>query len=342
MKNRNQETPSKGVNLSEFDWNFDKVPDGELIACCYWEYARESAFIREVRKRSWEHWKPLYLKDQWWNAQEDKRIHEDMQKVQSIGYPAEVFLHGFSCPPDGVLPDAPPLKPGEVHRLTGSFPKPWQKLTKEERAYRAHMGNDVERIPLVPFKRALFLDAKDIVEWVGARRRESYTANERVRRENPTKSEEALQREGKLCFPEIQPSLYWAGGKEVTVVAINWAAFTNDEIANYFRRWVKANRPKSIKSPSGQGHKAKDCRAQLTRLAVMRLLAHFSALEIVDDRRNKFPAIWETKQFSGRKWEDVTKWHDARREAGRLFRMLFPFLAPDEKPLSWERQRPGK
>jgi hypothetical protein len=33
-------------NLSESNWNFDRVPDAELIACCYWEYARESARIR--------------------------------------------------------------------------------------------------------------------------------------------------------------------------------------------------------------------------------------------------------------------------------------------------------
>jgi len=31
--------------ISELDWNFDNVPDNELAACCYWEYARESAFI---------------------------------------------------------------------------------------------------------------------------------------------------------------------------------------------------------------------------------------------------------------------------------------------------------
>jgi hypothetical protein len=72
----------------------------------------------------------------------------------------------------------------------------------------------------------------------------------------------------------------------------------------------------------------------------MRLLSQFSALQIV--RQDSFPAIWETKQFSGRKWGDFTKWRDARRDAGKLFRKLFPFLPADEKPLSWGRQAPGK
>jgi hypothetical protein len=50
MKNQKAKTPSNASELNEFDWNFDAVPDAELVACCYWEYARESAFIRELRQ----------------------------------------------------------------------------------------------------------------------------------------------------------------------------------------------------------------------------------------------------------------------------------------------------
>jgi hypothetical protein len=74
----------------------------------------------------------------------------------------------------------------------------------------------------------------------------------------------------------------------------------------------------------------------------MRLLSRHKALEIVDDRQNKFAAIWKTKQFSGAKWADVNKWYDARRDAEKFFRKLFPFLPPDEKPLSWERKSPAQ
>lgn len=34
--------------LGELDWDFDNVPNEELVACCYWEYARESKRIRSV------------------------------------------------------------------------------------------------------------------------------------------------------------------------------------------------------------------------------------------------------------------------------------------------------
>jgi len=325
--------------LSRDEWDFDNVPDSELVACCYWEYARESVFIRDLRKRSSECWKPLYEKCGGLSLQEEQRLHQDLQKAQSIGYPAEVFLRGISCPPDDVFHDSTPLKPGEVHQTTGSFPKPWQALTATERRYRSQIGTDVERIPLVPFKRGISLDAQDIRDWTKMQGAKAEAEREKVRRENPKLNEETLLRLHKLKFPEIKPSLYWAGGREVTVVAIDWGSFTNDEIVNYFRQWVKANRPPQYPVPSRKGHKPGDWRANLTRLAVMRLLSSFSALQIV--RQDIFPAVWETKQFSGRKWGDFTKWRDARREAGKLFRKLFPFLPKDETPISWERQPPG-
>lgn len=335
MSPRKCQPKSQATPIGEVEWNFDRVPDAELVACCYWEYARESAFIREVRRRCLENWRA--------GGKWDLELHTDIQKVQSIEYPALVFLEGFFFEPDDVYQstdeNAPHYRHPEAPPITGSFPKPWQELTQEERACRAHVRSDRTAIPLVPFERGHAADAKDIVEWVSRRQKQLADEHKRIRQENPELSEEALCRAGKLRFPEIRPSIF-RGGEELTVVAIDWGQFTNDEIVNYFRRWAKANRQKKIKGPSQRGHKPGDWRAHLTRLAVMRLLARFTPLELVADE--KFPLIWTTKQFSTRKWGDITKWHDARREAGRRFRSLFPFLPPDEKPLSWQRQTTGK
>jgi hypothetical protein len=310
------------MTLVREDWDFRSVQNGELIACCYWEYARESAFIRKLRERSWEYWRPLYLRDKWWDAPKDKRLNADLEKVQSIGYPAEVFLRGISCPPDGVLPDAPPLKAGEVHPVTGSFPKPWLALTQEERAYRAHIGNDVERIPLVPFERGHSFDAKEILKWVEAQRKEIDAANERVRQKYPKASEETLCREGRLRFPASQPSLYWAGGSEVTVVKIQWASFTDDEIAGYFRKWIKRNRPERAQAPNDQGRKLNDWRVALNRLGIMR------ALHVYTFSDHRFPQVFKQRGdkhcYAGRKLA-LTK-----------FRELFSFLPDSEKPISWQ------
>lgn len=325
------------LDIDRVEWDFAAVPDDELVACCYWEYARESAFIRDVRHRCLDpRWKTMLNSELW------EYCGNDIERIQSIGYPSEVIVRGFFCPPGGVLDDALPLRPGETHRLTGAFPKSWQTLTQPERDYRKHIGNDVERIPLVPFARGIALDAKDILDCVKARRARAEAERERVRRKNPNVNDEMLERLGKLKFPIIAPSIYWESGREMTVVAINWGSFTNDEIANHFRKWVKVNRPAGYEPPSRKGHKATDWRANLTRLAVMRLLARFTALDLVDPRRDKLPAIWKAKQFSRAKWRDVTKWHDARREAGQLFHKLFPFISPEDKPLSWGRQAPAK
>jgi hypothetical protein len=123
-----QQAETPGANS---EWNFDKVPDGELVACCYWEYARESAFIRSVRDRC--------LQNHRAGDPCDQRLHADVQTIQSIGYPSEVFIRGFffepyvayQCEheklPNYRHPDAPPI--------TGSFPKAWQELPMMGRAW---------------------------------------------------------------------------------------------------------------------------------------------------------------------------------------------------------------
>jgi len=76
--------------ILECDWNFDEVPDGELVACCYWEYARESAFIRDVRKRCLDLKSREMLNSEIWEY-----WGRDIEKIQSIGYESEVILGGF-------------------------------------------------------------------------------------------------------------------------------------------------------------------------------------------------------------------------------------------------------
>ena len=311
------DTDSTKSSLSAWDWNFDSVPDSELMGCCYWEYARESTFIREVRRRSLEAWRT--------GGHWDGGLNTDLITLQSIEYAAEVFLRGFSFEPDVAYqiadPKAPHYRHPEAPPITGSFPQPWQSLAAAERACRARIRTDREAIPLVPFKRGYAFFAEDIARWYKNRR--------------------ASAAEGE----EIHPSLFSAGA-EIGVVEIQWGAFTNDELVNGFRKWVKANRPQQFPKPSGRGHKPGDWRAKLTRLAVMRLLSRYTPKQILGTRLTKpvgeCQPIHGTKQFTADKWADATKWHDARREARRIFQQLLPFLPKDELPLSWQRQPPGK
>jgi hypothetical protein len=322
--------PNQVQTFSMFDWNFDNVPNDELVACCLWEYARESAFIRDVRQRCIQNWRT--------GGHRDERLSADLGELHSIGSAMKLLTSGFY------------FAPGDPHRIdaqrnasvTNSFPAPWQTLPADERDFRVRTLLNPGWTPGVPFERADCHDAWDIAKQAKARWQEVFSEFDRVRREYPETSEVELTAQGKLKpFLGIPVSILREEGREVMVVAINWARFTNDEIVKHFRKWLKPNRPKELRIPDGKGrNKARDWRAKLTRLAVMRLLAHFTPLEVVD--ADKFPVVWKTKQFAGKQWGDITKWHDARREAGKLFRQLFPFLSPDEQPLSWSRPLPAK
>jgi hypothetical protein len=310
------ENQSESESL-ELDFSGERIPDDEVVACCFWEYARESEFIRQVRERSVRHWQD--------GGKFNKELYADLEMLQSIGYTAEVFLRGFSFPSGERSkkshPNAPPI--------TGSFPQPWQSLDMAERAYRAHIRSDKEVIPLTPFKRGDWLDAGDIYQFAEARRKEIFAPYEKARRENPEASEVELIRDGKLVpLPEIPNSLYWAGGKEVSIFAIEWAQFTNDEITTHFRHWIKSNRPKTISEPDDRGRKLNDWRVALNRLGIMR------ALHVSTFANSRFPAKFKSR---GEK-----HCYNARKLAFKKFHELFPFLDKTEEPISWATKGRGE
>ena len=113
--------------LSSDNWNFDKVPDNELVACCYWEYARESVFIRDTL-REYRGW---ILADGKWEERTGKLIAK-LEKVQSIGHMSDVFLRGCAFSPAMVRQSDDPKKPDYSHPdappISGNFPAPWQSL----------------------------------------------------------------------------------------------------------------------------------------------------------------------------------------------------------------------
>lgn len=238
--------------LAVADWNFDAVPDEELVACCLWEYARESAFILDVKRRCVD---PRCR--QLPNAELTAFVGADIARIQSLGHPAAVFLRGFffgrKAPPGSKHRQAPPI--------TGSFPGPWQALNPGERHQRSHIAGDRERIPLLPFERAYPFFASWIAEHVETRR--------------------------KVTGKPVRPSLFTPSG-EVGVFTINWAAFTNEELRDGFQRWLKSNRPAQQPAPDGRGRKPRDWRVALERLAMMRLLHHFALREMPA----KAPAAW--------------------------------------------------
>jgi hypothetical protein len=92
------------------NWDFDedKVPESELVACCYWEYARESAFIREQVKK--------------WTGTLAGMTPELWQVIE-IGELRTLLL------------------PDPKDTLPHLFPKPWQEQTPHVRTKLAEAVN---------------------------------------------------------------------------------------------------------------------------------------------------------------------------------------------------------
>src|ERR1035441_9847343 len=185
--------PKQAEAEEPLEWNFDSVPDDELVAGCYWEYARESFFIRETLQK----YREWYLAGGRW-SDAGLEIGKKLERIRAIGYPSEVFVRGCAFKSGRICQSIDPEKPDYRHPnapvLTGSFHRPWQALTQPERDYRKHIGTDVERIPLVPFERGTSLDAKDILDYVEMQRARADSERDRIRRENPELNEETLLR----------------------------------------------------------------------------------------------------------------------------------------------------
>ena len=228
--------------------------------------------------------------------------------------------------------------PGFVSR----FPIAWQALSSHERD--------------VLIKTAEW-NVKEIAGFPGFRRAHHAHTLALAKLFKPKSQTEVFGGDGRIGVEEfyhsghklrsICPNLMSADGSETLLVEIDWGDFTNEQLVKEFAQWLKENNPPGIKRPDGRGHnKVIDSRANLTRLAVMRLLSRFALKDILGTRRERpiteCQAIHKTKQFSSSKWGDPTKWRDARRDAGRLFHKLFSFLPLGEKPRSWGKTQPGK
>lgn len=299
--------------LVELDWNFENVPDKELVACVLWEYARESAFIRDVRQRCIQNWNE--------GGGLDERLSADLSKIHGIGPFMEVLTRGVHCAPGE-------RRISDMQRdtlVTNSFPAPWQTLPEDEREFRVRVLLSAGWYPATPFERAGTGDVRDIADQLEARWKEVYSEYYRVREAYPEESEVQLTAQGRLKpFQEFPVSILREEGKQVTAVAINWARFTNDEIVQWFRKWVKANRPKGVSRPDGKGrNKERDWRVALERLGMMRLLHRMTLGEI----EAKFPKAW--------KFYEKREWYKERKRAGERFGGLFGCLDTTERPLCW-------
>ena len=85
---------------SPAEWNFDSVPESELIACCFWEYARESKTIKLLADIHWAQVRHIWYREDY---QRDPSLVEEHNKdaarierwVKAAGFDHDSFLTEF-------------------------------------------------------------------------------------------------------------------------------------------------------------------------------------------------------------------------------------------------------
>lgn len=304
-------------DFGENEWNFDNVPDSELVACCYWEYARESVFIRDVKRRCIDpRCREMVNRDLW------EYVGFDIERIQSLEHISNVFLRGFFFDDDADLKPRRPSAPA----IYGSSPRLWQTLLKQERKERAHIRSEREAIPLNPFNWSDGFQAQTISDNWKARQKKWIAYREDVFRQNPGVPEAKLIEEGKLNF-EIsrRPSIFFVGGLEIGLFEIHWNHFTNEELRDGFYRWVKHYRPNHMPGPDGRGRKTISWRVALEHLGILRLLHYFT----LEEMTVLCPKGWKRYATPNRRWLNDAK------KARKRFRNLLPFLKPEDEPMSW-------
>jgi len=316
------------VRLSENEWNFDRdrVSDTELVACCLWEYARESATLIKLRQQCED------------ACRADGNANSLVPIVAgNIRHPhnaVELFLREImlQCPYD-IWQSADPSKPRYVPKdwiVPGNrFPAPWQSLCPEERTRRAELI-DLKDKPYIAFRRGRLRDAQSIVLTVMEQRKValnpkidpltvSCIATHSQLVESPLDWTDENRLPGGFFYPD---------GTEVSVVEIDWAHCTNKEIGE----WVAKHRPASIPEPKDRGgHKRGDWRAILDRLGLLRLRSHHT----VEKTLAIIAARLTPTQRKKVKFVEPGECNRECSEAFNDFRELFPFLGPAEKPRCW-------
>jgi len=146
MKKEKHNTRTADGLPAEFDWNFDDVPDDELMACCYWEYARESKLIAMKADLHWCHLRHVwfsrdYQRDPSLMSEHDKEALRIEERAKREGFDYDNFCERYwkTDYPLLTIYDA-------VTRMVGNGARAWQRLPKK---VRATLSNQVSDSPVL-------------------------------------------------------------------------------------------------------------------------------------------------------------------------------------------------
>ena len=315
--------------LAEEDWNFEAVSDGEIIACCLWEYARESSSIGLAAEIHWCHTRDFwsrgkYERDPGVKAEDDETAARIQRRAKERKFDYEAFREKF-WDTDLALVEIYQSLAHYVHDGAG----PWAQLVEP---LRSRLTTQVtESNVLCPVAPAFLGELEKL--W-NENRMELDEVRSRARPEYDDSEDDALWAHSQpVALPEDDSTRQ--SGKLAVALTVDFARFTDREMCAEFERWLSVSRPAQWKQPrrvfpgaKHKGRKLLEYRVALERLGLMRLLHWHTPAEL----RRELPQAWVKV---GRKQADFRR---ELREASKFFRACFPFLPKKEKPHSETRK----
>jgi len=313
---------------SPSNWNFDDVPDAEVIACCLWEYARESPTIRMAADIHWCHVRHIvhrqaYAENPPFKAEHDKEAENIQSRAERGRFDYDRFFDDFWNT------DFPFMAIYEsVTKHVGDWADPWQRLPQQ---LRLQLSKQVPiSTVLQPITPATVGELEQL--WL-KNSGEVRDIRSRPRPPNDDSEDAAL-------FNETEPFEHLstedgALNRGLTVgLTVDLSRFTDRELLQAFKEWLGANRPQKWKTPRRffpnarqKGRKSLEYRVGLERLGLMRLLHWHSPAELQTEIPKAWKAIGHKQEYFRREI----------REACKLFHKLFPFLPNAERPQSEQR-----
>ncbi|MGA3182678.1 MAG: hypothetical protein ABSF38_20325 [Verrucomicrobiota bacterium] len=299
-------------DLAQHDWDFRPVADSELVACCYYEFARESDTLVNYY---------------------DLDIRRNLKKLGAT-YRAKVKGRVLALPHPIKLP---------WNSIAGSeFPRLEFVGRGWKKPFLVFDGYVYE-------KQIKFADTPwqsqnpKFRQWAVKAYEEIFT------HKGFSPADFVRITQDIISHGDSRSGLDPEKGIERIAVEIDWAAFDDSQLVASFREWVAVNRPPGIgqKNLKGKG-KLRDWRARLKRLAVARLLSRCKLRQLPA----RYPEAWEWLRTSGKWKAPVQTVSDLynqgerdiyhlREQAAEDFRELFPFLPSQEKP-RFETEKEGR
>jgi hypothetical protein len=309
---------------SPLNWNFDRVPDSEIIACCLWEYARESPTIHMMADVHWCHVRHIvhrqeYEQDPALRAQHDKdaariEAHAKRERFDYDSVFDKFWKTDFSLMTIYT----------SVTRHVGALAYAWQRLPQK---VRSPLSKQVAKSTVLrPLSVASVGELEEL--W-----RKNSADLMGIRSKNDDSEDAELWRDTEPVEPFSDEEDVLKRGI-TAALTIDFFRFTDREVVEAFIPWLAETRTRRWKRPRRvfpgarqKGRKLIEYRVALERLGLMRLLHWHSPAELRKEMPEAWKAICRKEQYFRREI----------REASKSFRRFFPFVPKSERPQSEER-----